>query len=326
MAEYRKKAGVRKLRSINALVSELEIPEVKGALYSLFHHTCIDSFSKMATSGSVWLSRIDQMNDGTEVFKDADRTYAFCLSAKPSENVAMWIVYGLPRREAIRVRFPGKALMDVVKANDGYVSVYPVNGNKVQSKPVTGRASLHYVGYVSRGGERVHVGNVIYKLPAEKNMSRVDVMDRCGSYIKRLGWAYEHEIRLVIHLDKKVDAKKIQLDIPEVFRKILTYKPQRRNGSDGMPSVIVGPWGNCEMFVEKFRNEIKKLTCMWPDDIRYFLDHATSDGRGIVRESEYMSNIKLGRCDGCKIKASCVCAYNETQRESVCLDICDKHS
>ena len=317
MSEYRKKAGVRKLRSVNALVSELEISEVKGALYNLFHHTGIDAFVKMATGGSVWLSRIDQMNDGTEVFKDADRTYAFCLSAKPTENVGMWIAYGLPRREAIRVRFSGKALMDVIKLSNGHVSVYPVNGGKVQLKPVSGTASLHYVGYASRTGERVHVRNVIYKLPADNIVSQADIMDNCGSYIKRLGWEYEHEIRFVVTLDKPIDAEKVQIDLRNAIEGLLTYKPKtNKNGSTGMPSVIVGPWCSRESFVKVFQEKLKGVSCEWQDKIEYFLSRATDDDKGLIRESAYKNKINLGRCDRCtkETRRTCECAYCEGEQ------------
>lgn len=257
MSEYSKKAGVRKLRSVNALVSELEISEVKGALYNLFHHTGIDAFVKMTTGGSVWLSRIDQMNDGTEVFKDADRTYAFCLTAKPTENVGM-----------------------------------------------------QYVGYVSRDGRRVHVRDKIYQIVSCQEMSREDIMNKCGSYIKRLGWAYEHEIRLVVRLDERIAAPRVQLAMPDVFEKLLTYKPRKKGNSCGMPSVIVGPWGEREKFKRDFLIKAKKLICAEREDVRYFLSHTDDEG-GLVRESEYKDEIRLGYCEGCKRLRSCKCDYCE---------------
>ena len=166
---------------VGELISKLNVNEVKGALYSLFHHTKIESFANMVNGGSVWMSRIDQMNDGTEVFKDADRTYAFCLSAKPMENVGMWIAYGLPRRDAIRVRFSGKAIFDFINSFKGRVSVNPVDKDKrVLSQKILGTASLQYVGYVSRDGQRVHGRDGIYNIVSEHEMSREDLMNRCG--------------------------------------------------------------------------------------------------------------------------------------------------
>ncbi len=294
----------------------IEKERLRGALYSLFHHTNIDAFSKMATGGNIWMSRIDQMNDGTENFHGADQTYAFCLSAKPTENVGMWIAYGLPRREAIRVRFSGKALMDVVTAFNGRVSVWPVKGCTVQDKPVPGMASLQYVGYVSRCGKRVHVGNVIYELQwenGEKALRRKNVMDSCGSFIKRLGWQYENEIRFVVKLDKRIDAERVQIDFGNTIESLLTYKPKKnKNGSTGMPSVIVGPWGGREAFVKFFRDKEKGLPCKWQDKIEYFLSQATDDDKGLIRESEYKGKVHLGRCDRCNIKRhKCKCVYYE---------------
>jgi len=312
--------GITQIGDFKELIDKLKIKkeDLHGALYSLFHHTNIDAFSKIVTGGNVWLSRIDKMNDGTEVFKKADRTYAFCLSAKPTENVGMWIAYGLPRREAIRVRFSGKALMDVITASKGRVSVIPVKKGIPQSKPVFGTVSLQYVGYVSRSGQRVHTGRVIYELKElnrgkeEKTLRRKDVMDCCGSFIKRLGWQYENELRFVVTLDKPIDAEKVQVDLSNAIEGLLTYKPKKnKNGSIGMPSVIVGPWSVREAFVKLFREKIKDLPCAWQDKIEYFLSQVTDDDEGLVRESEYKGNVKLGRCNGCDKKSECTCEYRE---------------
>lgn len=296
---------------IEELTSKLKVSEVKGALYSLFHHTRTESFANMVKGRSIWMSRIDQMNDGTEVFNDADRTYAFCLTAKPTENVGMWIAYGLPRRDAIRVRFSGKAIFDFIKASNGRVSVNPVvEGNKVLSQAESGTASLQYVGYVSRDGRRVHVRDKIYQIVSGQEMSREDIMNKCGSYIKRLGWAYEHEIRLVVRLDERIAAPRVQLAMPDVFEKLLTYKPRKKGNSCGMPSVIVGPWSEREKFKRGFLIKAKKLVRAGREDVRYFLSHA-DDERGLVRESEYKDEIRLGHCEECKKLRSYKCDYRE---------------
>ena len=135
-------------------------------------------------------------------------------------------------------------------------------------------------------------------------------MNQCGSYIKRLGWAYEHEIRLVVRLDKKIDASKVQLKMQDVFEKLLTYKPRKKGDSYGMPSVIVGPWGDIESFKKKFLSKSKKLGCAERETVRYFLSHTNGDG-GLVRESEYKSEIRLGHCYECKRLRSCKCDYCE---------------
>ena len=295
----KRKAGVRKLRSLSYLKSILGIDDVKGALYSLFHYTSAESFGKIVSGNAIWLSRIDQMNDLTENFSDADKTYAFCLTAVPTENVAMWIGYGVPRKDAIRVRFSGKELESIC----GQATVYPVEDNVVNMrKPISCTASLQYVGYMPRSGKRVHVRNVIYKIPDDES----DLMDKCGSFIKTLGWKYEQEIRLVIRLTEKISAKKVQLDFGNVIKSLLTYKPKKRKDSHGMPSVIVGPWGNREDFIK----EIKEKFSADNEDVSYFLSHSL-DNEGLVRESEYKGKIRLGQCDKCDKTTSCNCCYHE---------------
>lgn len=304
----RKKAGVRTVQRPSELKKTLQICNAQGALYSLFHHTNVTSFANMVKGGSIRLSRIDTMNDGTEVFKDAKRTYAFCLSATPTENAGMWIAYGLPRREAIRVRFPGKALHDICKANKGRVHIKPIKDSQPQDKTVSGTISLQYVGYVSHSGIRVHVRKTIYRFPEKMAMPRAAVMNRYGSFIKLLGWEYEHEIRLVIRLDEEINAEKIQLDMPDVFTKILKYKPKKRGDSTGMPSVIVGPWGDPTTFEKKFRDVLEGQNYERRDDVSYFLEQA-GDEDGLIRESEFKGKIRLNWCATCDKKCSGECVY-----------------
>jgi hypothetical protein len=295
----KKKAGVRKLRSLSYLKSILGIDEVKGALYSLFHYTNAESFGKIVSGNAIWLSRIDQMNDLTEVFPDADKTYAFCLTAVSPETVAMWIGYGLPRKKAIRVRFSGKELKSIC----GQVTVYPVEDNAINKrKPIQGTASLQYVGYMSRLGKRVYVRDSIYKIPDKE----FNLMEKFGSFIKRLGWKYEQEIRLVVKLTERISANKVQLDCANVIKALLTYNPKKRKDSKGMPSVIVGPWGSREDFIKEITGKLSVDN----GNVSYFLNHS-NDNEGLVRESEYKGKIRLGQCDKCEKTTSCDCCYHE---------------
>ena len=305
-----KKAGVKTLRSDSELRNALSISKVKGALYSLFHYTNTEALGKIVAGKGIRLSRMDRMNDGTERFNGADRTYAFCLSAVPTESAGMWIAYGVPRQDAIRVRFSGKLLHDLCEANDGRIEVFPVIGDHAQKKSVSGKISLQYVGYVSRSGDRVHVRNVIYQFSPPKKRSRTAVMDDYGSFIKFLGWEYEHEIRLVVRLDEAINAQKIELSLNDVVEKMLRYKPRHQKGSNGMPSVIVGPWGSRNDFMEKFKGMAHKLECNNREDVQYFLSHSR-DELGLVRESEFKDKIHLGHCTTCGKNCNCDCVYYE---------------
>ena len=87
--------------TVGELIDKLNVPKVKGALYSLFHHTKTESFANMVNGGSVWMSRIDQMNDGTEVFKDADRTYAFTLPKGGEASIRLTKTREFSRRKSL---------------------------------------------------------------------------------------------------------------------------------------------------------------------------------------------------------------------------------
>ena len=303
----KRKAGVRTLAVPKSVLGKLRITKIQGALYSLFHYTNVKAFASMVKGKSIWLSRIDQMNDGTEVFPDANRTYAFCMTAVPTENAGMWIAYGLPRKDAIRVRFSGKAIHDICTANKGKVEVVPVKDGHPTAEKVAGTASLQYVGYVSRAGKRVHVRNCVYQFKDTTDLSSASVMSECGSFIKLLGWQYEHEVRLVIRLEKAIDAEKVQLDFSDVIDKLLTYNPQKRNGSMGMPSVIAGPWSNCSSFKDAFQSCLHSEGSKTKESVGYLLKESS----GLVRKSEFERKIRLGHCTGCKRLESCKCLYCE---------------
>ena len=51
-----KKDGIRTIHDVAELMSKLTITEVKGALYSLFHHTRTEVFVSMVKGGSIWMS------------------------------------------------------------------------------------------------------------------------------------------------------------------------------------------------------------------------------------------------------------------------------
>ena len=306
----KRKAGVRTLAVPKSVLGKLRITKIQGALYSLFHYTNVKAFASMVKGKSIWLSRIDQMNDGTEVFPDANRTYAFCMTAVPTENAGMWIAYGLPRKDAIRVRFSGKAIHDICTANKGKVEVVPVKDGHPTAEKVAGTASLQYVGYVSRAGKRVHVRNCIYQFKDTTDLSSASVMSECGSFIKLLGWQYEHEVRLVIRLEKAIDAEKVQLDMSQVIENALTYNSKKRACSSCMPSVIIGPWGNYGDIIRRFSSEVMELKCGERTDVEYFMAH-TKGANGLVREGEFKDKIHLNRCEKCQEKSSCHCAYCE---------------
>ena len=107
-------------------------------------------------------------------------------------------------------------------------------------------------------------------------------------------------------MTERIAANKVQLDCANVIKALLTYNPKKRKDSKGMPSVIVGPWGNREDFIK----EIKEKLSADNEDVSYFLSHS-SDNEGLVRESEYKGKIRLGQCDKCDKTKSCKCCYHE---------------
>ena len=97
--------------------------KAKGKIFG--HYTKTYAFEKIAEGQTVGenglkrtlfkLSDIRQLNDTVEATGSGNRSiYTMSLTGNGTESVAMWIAYGVPRSEAMRLNIPGEALFEVI--------------------------------------------------------------------------------------------------------------------------------------------------------------------------------------------------------------------
>lgn len=281
------------------LLESVTIHVLRGAQYNMFHHTTVQGLLGMLKNGRFRLSRVDKMNDGTENFPNADRTYVLSLSTAPTENVAMWVVYGRARKGAIRLRFPGKELLDL--ANRKEISVFPSSKKGKSSGVPVESIRLAYVYYLPESGNCVHAWNGEIFEMADGEKEREKNMAKLAGCSKRLGWRYEMECRLIVTLKEKIDDDKIEIDFTDVLRAMLRYG---KNGDRRYPSIVTGPWMERCALIERLREWVRDESVRSPllGDVKSLLDRAKAMPleSNPVRESGFKNNLRMDPCGGCR--------------------------
>ena len=172
-----------------------------------FHYTTATKFLKMIESEKLFLSHASYLNDKLEAVDIDPRMYIVSFSFGVEENIGMWGNYGRPKTDAVRLRFPYREmarlyerLNAVVKSKHGIVAFAVRDGDfeAIDANSVKD-VSFHDVGYVGRQGRVVEHCRKFYSLPnALKQNEKCRLL---SSYLKKRGWAYEHEMRLVIRME-----------------------------------------------------------------------------------------------------------------------------
>lgn len=197
-----------------------------------FHYVRASRLKSMMEYGKVFLSRATGMNDKLEACDVDPRDYYICMNYGRDENVAMWGMYGKPREESVRIHFAFsavKALVNNMKArleqgkviaympnfkSDGGAGFEPIDSSKIEY------VEFHDVAYMGASETTVEHCRSFYKLDRKPTAK-----DKIGlsTYLKKRGWAYEHEVRLVVRLRKQLKnadgspVEKIAIDFMPVF-------------------------------------------------------------------------------------------------------------
>lgn len=197
-----------------------------------FHYTTATKFLKMMKSEKLFLSHASYLNDKLEAVDIDPRMYIVSFSFGVEENIGMWGNYGRPKADAVRLRFPYqemarlyKRLDTIVKSKHGIVAFAVRDGDfeAIDANSVKD-VSFHDVGYVGRQGRIVEHCRKFYSLPnALKQNEKCRLL---SSYLKKRGWAYEHEMRLVIRMKKELrdwngkPLRNIAIDFKEVLERM----------------------------------------------------------------------------------------------------------
>lgn len=181
---------------------------------SVCHYTTLSALESIVSSRTFWLSHGSKLNDKYE-YNTSNRwtkTYVASFSNSTIDNVAMWVIYTLMKKDItdenapVRLDFPKKAVCKWFQSLEKHAHAVAIDARgkscgEVQVK----RWSLHEVGY----GENVSLDEAREDMSC-KDMyrdkvfvvgeSRHQAMEELTGYWKQSGWAYEKETRLLAQL------------------------------------------------------------------------------------------------------------------------------
>lgn len=232
--------------------------QLNGGLHNhgYFHYTTWGRLQKMLTEVDVGentkkrlflMSASSSLNDTKE---KRDGFYVASFSFGSEEEVSMWTNYGVPKREAIRIKFPMKAMTRWYRENTiDRITIYvPVKGEDCQFRALDVRPTKIYFADVAyyagneplHGTSRdaVHYNGKKYSFKEEKWREHIQRTNDALLFKKR-GWAYEREVRLVVQFDdaaKMQNYTQIAIPFDSIYDAMLDA--QNNNGS----SVMLGPW------------------------------------------------------------------------------------
>ena len=232
------------------------------------------------------------------------------MSYGAEENVAMWTNYGLPRKDAVRLRFSKKAVMDWLekcgKSLANLCFVKEGNAGEKYKELVPAEIRIGDVLYVAHHGNgRVAEQKMtIYDAPngqTWEDFLNDDKNAHIAPLVKSRGWAYERETRLVVKFSDSnmITQKDVYLDFTSVIDDML-------NRTCNAGNILYGPWFNERRFLAKLKTD-------WPN-----LDK--SPAKAQRRLSVYNQELKMSRRLDCfrskcpkhrKCPESCECPYKE---------------
>ncbi len=285
-----------------------------GSLHNhgYFHYTTWGRLQKMLTGVDVGekkkkrlflMSASSALNDTEE---KRDGFYVASFSFGEEEEVAMWTNYGVPKHEAVRIKFPMKAMTRWINKARDSITIYVQEKedqpfHALDVKPVRIYfADIAYHGWNDLSPDTIqdavrYMGEKFCFFKEKK--WRNEVLKTNDSLLfKKRGWAYEREVRLIVQFDEIAKIrryKKIAIPFDSVYDAMLDVqeKAERENAED-KKTVMYGPWYK----KSRFRlAEIKRIA--------------------IPRHSSFHGELRMrSNCDDCKHKNNpqeCTCPVAE---------------
>ena len=197
------------------------------------HYTNFDVAKKIIMGRKLQLGNPANMNDGLEFSSphmDSSKLYFASFSLENSENMGMWSMYGQPWENGVKISIPKKAFISWLDSISKVYHVNPKTNEIITSDPIESgqfKASISRVAYVEWDDE----GNVVQIRCGENSrnnrLKEIESQFLTG-LIKDAAWSYEKEIRLRVDLERRIDDKKVAIDIPDEIYKnmIITTGPR----------------------------------------------------------------------------------------------------
>ena len=294
-------------------MKQVSISEMKEILLNdatrhrkgFFHYTTWSVFKNLAhiidngdAKGKrlLWLSDSSRLNDDYENHISRD-TFLTSFSYGQEESVPMWTNYGWPKSEVVRLRVPHKAMLKWYESvkREGLAVYQIVEGKDTQYyklPEVVVDVELCDVGYrdsianernrdymeITHNSQKFCIPGLHYRAIADDDETHI------GTFIKKQGWNYEREVRLVVRLIKPCQTiHKIAIDFTGPITAVL---------SDPYNNITRSPW-----FSHGKKYESVEGVCIEQ-----------------LMGSRYQGELNFsGPCGKCKIesKDGCACEYQE---------------
>lgn len=276
-----------------------------------FHYTTIDRLRRMIEGKCLdgeniprklfYLSAVESLNDVSEVgAKPPRRVFVGSFSFGSEEEVSMWTNYGVPKANAIRVRFSKKAINEWLLHNTKRdIALYGVKEDPTHSVSRLRDVAAVFVGFVdmayfgrNRMAETSSDG-VLYRgksfrLKESKWREKISTStDLRSAMFKKHGWAYEHEVRLLIELKDPLPAQFVKLAVDFTG-------PLDAICRDPVKCMTLGPW-------YKEGNE----------SFSWFGSNLANAPKSVFHDELRMRSV----CDSCDKKAECNCAFADWRCE-----------
>lgn len=270
--------------------------------HSYFHLTTWSSLCKMMArvtlpddgtkhrmlhlSAAVNMNDKDDKNCGKGVFFSS-------FSFGPAENISMWTNYGIPNKEAVRVRFYHTVFIDWIQTLKRSIRVYGVNPDgsltPLSAKPEVKLVDVAYWSPNKRYGRddnNPNDGIFIHDRNKFRLQDCADVkrfMSEDPYMFKEAGWHYESETRLVLQFKEELSDQYNRVAIP-------FDGPLDNLDNHFKTEVVRGPWFTSGKGFPKAAG------------------HSLED----AHESDYEGKIKMRSvCDNCKElnSVNCKCEF-----------------
>ena len=212
---------LKNIANTNELIQYLEKKCCNHKFY--YHYTNWENFEKIMEYGTFLLTRGNarSINDQHEAkmkgnYNVWDRTYIASFSFGSSENIAMWGLYGLPRKDAIRICIPKAEMIEWLNSIEE-ISVW----DESQEVDFVNDFEKTLTDIIYIYGKKNSPGFTLTHSfeNATKNNSgeflNFDELPEMTGYIKNYAWRYENEVRLKIKSNLYLGCEKICLHLPQ---------------------------------------------------------------------------------------------------------------
>ena len=211
-----------KLSEVKSIDSMIAFLKEKGKNHDYYYHyTTWDSLTKIIQNKTFLLTRGNSLsiNDQHEAhmkgsWEEWNKIYIGSFAFGSSENMAMWGLYGLPWRDAVRISI-SKENMNRWINSINRIKLFE-NGETIDYQGGF-EASLNDIIYVGgkRGSNDLQLTHYRNKITVGDTypLYGIDTSPKMTGFIKNNAWQYENEVRLRIRLSNDTGYDKISVAV-----------------------------------------------------------------------------------------------------------------